>query len=319
MNKPTVDILMATYNGEQYVGKQIESIQRQSFQNWRLLVSDDCSTDNTLDVVKSYSDADPRIQVVSSDVRHGGAKENFFFLLHAVSSQYVMFCDQDDSWLPNKVEFELNKMRELEAGSADQALMVFTDMKVVDSHLQTISESFERYSDIDPSRTKFSNVLAQSVGAGCTMLINKKAVDYALSVQKLDQIIMHDWWITLICSAFGKIAYIDKATSLYRQHGKNEVGARAYSPIERASHLDEMRKSVADTIVQASYFYQEYGTELSANQSRTITEFCAIAEVPGILALRHLFRSGCWKKGLRKIGQVLVAVYGVDDVIVQIS
>ena len=94
---------MATYNGERFIAEQIESIQRQSYKNWRLLVSDDCSTDGTLDVVRRYAAEDGRIRIVSEGVKHGGAKENFFSLMTCSDAPYCMFCDQDDVWLPDKI------------------------------------------------------------------------------------------------------------------------------------------------------------------------------------------------------------------------
>lgn len=78
MTEPLIDILMATYNGERFIAEQIESIQRQSYKNWRLLVSDDCSTDGTLDVVRRYAAEDGRIRIVSEGVKHGGGLRRIF-------------------------------------------------------------------------------------------------------------------------------------------------------------------------------------------------------------------------------------------------
>ena len=136
---------MATYNGSCFVGEQIESIQSQTYRNWRLLVSDDCSTDGTLDVVKRFACIDSRIQIISEGVKHGGAKENFFSLMRHSDSRYCMFCDQDDVWLPEKISNTFASMRRLEGEYQDVPLLVFTDMKVVDGNLATIHESFERF------------------------------------------------------------------------------------------------------------------------------------------------------------------------------
>ena len=170
MSEPLIDILMATFNGERFVGEQIESIQAQSYRNWRLLVSDDCSSDGTLDVVRRYAANDERIRIVSEGVRYGGAKENFFALMGKSEAPYVMFCDQDDVWLSRKVEKTFILMNGMEDGySAKLPLLVFTDMKVVDAELNVIAESFEAFSSIDPSRTALPYVLAQSLGAGCIL------------------------------------------------------------------------------------------------------------------------------------------------------
>ncbi len=309
--EPLIDILMATYNGERFIGEQIESIRGQTCAVWRLLVSDDCSTDTTLDVLRRYAAADGRIQVVSQGVRHGGAKANFFSLMEKSAAPYVMFCDQDDVWLPRKVEKTLAAMRKIEgSASGDAPLLVFTDMKVVDGQLNVIAESFEKFSSIEPARTSFPHVLAQSLGAGCTMMVNAAARDLALKVQNLDDVIMHDWWLTLLASAFGRIGYLNEPTSLYRRHGFNEIGALEYSPVKRASHFDVMERGVASTVSQARTFLRCYGGALSAEQFKRIKEFVTSGETKGVPAVLHLAASGCWKKGLRKLGQILVAASG---------
>lgn len=309
----TVDILMATYNGERYIREQIESIQVQTFEDWRLLVSDDCSTDCTLEIVRDMAAADRRIQVASDGVHHGSAKANFMSLLDKASASYIMFCDQDDVWLPNKIAASLDMMQKLEKdGDQDNALMVFTDMRVVDDMLAPIADSFEAYSNIDPSRTELRQLIAQSVGAGCTMLINRSAAARASRPIEADGIVMHDWWMFLVCSAFGSIAYLDEKTSLYRQHGDNAVGAMAYSPIEKALNIDGMQKSVADTARQAKLFARTYNDELSDAQRDPIRHYVRSSETKGPQSVFHLAASGCWKKGLRKLGQIAVALRGAS-------
>ena len=310
MSEPFIDILMATYNGERFVGEQIDSIQRQTWKKWRLLVSDDCSVDGTLDVVRRYAAGDDRIRIISENVKHGGAKENFFALMGYSDAPYCMFCDQDDVWLPEKVEKTLNIVKRLEAESPDSPVLVFTDMKVVDGELNVVDGSFERFSAIDPARTAFPQVVAQSLGAGCTMMGNATVRDAALRIEKVDDVIMHDWWVSLIAAAFGSIGYLDEPTSMYRQHGMNEIGALEYSPVRRASHFDEMRESVAATLKQARVFRSCYGELMDRHQLKAIDEFLAAGNAKGVHAVLHLVRSGCWKKGLRKVGQIAVVVAG---------
>lgn len=310
MSEPLIDILMATYNGERYVAEQIESIQRQTYKNWRLLISDDCSSDRTLDIVDRYAKCDSRIHVVSKDVKYGGAKDNFFALMGLSDASYCMFCDQDDVWLSDKINKTLKLMRELECKAPDGINLVFTDMKVVDADLNVINDSFERFSSIDPWRTKFPQVVAQSLGAGCTMMINAATRKLALQIEGLDNVIMHDWWLSLVAAAFGHIGYLDESTSLYRQHSSNEVGALEYSPMKRASHFDQMKESVSATVLQARAFSLCYGSLLSIDQQKTIDEFIAAGNTRGLFSALHLINSGCWKKGLRKVGQVLVFTRG---------
>lgn len=310
--EPLVDILLASYNGECYIAEQIESIQQQTYTNWRLLISDDCSTDGTLDIVRRFASMDSRIEIVSANCKYGGAKENFFAAMGYSDSSYCMFCDQDDVWLPNKVEITLEAMMQLEAKAPLVPTLVFTDMKVVSTNLDIIDDSFERFSAIDPTRTGFRQVLAQSIGAGCTMMINSMVRELALRIENTDDVIMHDWWLCLIASAFGQIGYLDVPTSLYRQHSNNEVGALKYSPLNKALHLDQMKNSVVDTIRQAGAVRSYFEDILDNEQLHIIGEFISISETKGLPAVIHLIRSGCWKRGLRKIGQIIVCFEGIS-------
>lgn len=314
MNRASVDILMATYNGAEYVADQIASVQNQVFRDWRLLISDDCSTDETLEVIREFSDSDDRIVISSEGVRHGGAKENFMSMLSSVEAPYVMFCDQDDVWLPNKINLSLMKMHALEdSGNPNEPLLVFSDMMVVDNALNVISCSFEEYSSIDPRRTDFCQVLAQSVAAGCTMIINRPLYEMCLSSlsSHTSEIIMHDWWFTLIASCFGRIDYVGSPTSLYRQHDSNSVGALEYRPARRLLDIESMRRSVLATVYQADAFISCFGREIPNNELNAIRAFIKMGSSRGVVAVFHLLRSKAWKKGARKAGQIIVAFSGV--------
>lgn len=98
-----IDILLATYNGEQYIHEQIQSIITQKYTNWTLLISDDCSSDDTLNILREYEKMDSRIHIVSHGIRYGSAQANFMSLLSATTAQYISFCDQDDVWDSDKL------------------------------------------------------------------------------------------------------------------------------------------------------------------------------------------------------------------------
>lgn len=308
MTEPLIDILMATYNGERFIAEQIESIQRQSYKNWRLLVSDDCSTDGTLDVVRSYAAEDGRIRIVSEGVKHGGAKENFFSLMTCSDAPYCMFCDQDDVWLPDKIKDCLEAMSCLEIRHAGGVpLLVFCDMKVVDSNLNIIHASFEDACNYDTRRVAFKYLLAQNVAAGCSILLNRAAIDANLIIDDCSSIEMHDWWMILVVSAFGAIGYVDSALSLYRQHDNNELGAGEYAPIKRAKDTTFMLERFRSTIEQAVAFREIFGDEISPEDKRCLDFYISAGNTRSLLcALFYLFRSGCWKKGARKLGQLIV-------------
>jgi hypothetical protein len=171
-----------------------------------------------------------------------------------------------------------------------------------------VSDSFEKFSNINPKRTAFPQIIAQSIGAGCTMMINHPTVEYALEATDARDIIMHDWWISLIASAFGKIGYVDEPTSLYRQHGDNEVGARKYSPVSKMRHVDVMYRSVERTVRQARYFKKTYN--LTDGQKYCINHYMTAFKGSKWMALKNLLLSKCLKGGARVFGQIyIVCIY----------
>ena len=172
-----VYILMATYNGEKYLKEQIDSILNQTYKNWRLIIHDDNSTDNTLNLIKEYVEKYPeKIILIDDDISTGGAKENFAYLLNKIDDNfdYIMFSDQDDVWFENKIELTLNKMIETERKYSKKPILVHTDLKVVDENLNVIAESMIRYQKIDINNQKYIKFLAlENVVTGCTVMINK--------------------------------------------------------------------------------------------------------------------------------------------------
>lgn len=141
-----------------------------------------------------------------------------------------MFSDRDDVWLPNKVEATYQKMLELEDMEQDKPCLVFTDLKVVDSSLEIISESFMQYSKHNPDKLSVRDIFVGNPAPGCTMMINRELENLAVKYTDTERIEMHDWWCMAIAAAFGNIMYLNNGTILYRQHSKNTLGA-----IERTS------------------------------------------------------------------------------------
>jgi len=134
----TIDVLLATYNGEKYLAEQIESILNQTYKNIRILISDDCSKDNTREIIKEYQKKDSRIHAYFQENNLGYIK-NFEFLIKQVESNMFMLSDQDDVWLPEKIEKSAELMKR------ENADLVFGDLEIVDQNLKTINPSFNEY------------------------------------------------------------------------------------------------------------------------------------------------------------------------------
>ena len=223
-----IEILLSTYNGEKYLDEQIRSIINQTYTNWILTIRDDGSTDKTTEIITKFTKEYPdKIKLLYAGVtKNIGVIHSFETLLAHSSADYVMFSDQDDIWLSEKVEKTLKKMREIESINPNTPIVVCCDLYVVNQGLKIVSESYWKYVKLRPElllKNKKYFVTTNFV-TGCTMLINKKAKEISLPIEK--NAIMHDAWITLkTYSSKGIIFPIREKLIYYRQHTQNSIGA----------------------------------------------------------------------------------------------
>ena len=220
----SIDILLSTYNGELYLEEQINSLLKQTFNSWHLLIRDDGSVDNTRKIISKYCELYPeKIIEITDNNGNMGASLSFSLLLERSKSKYIMFCDQDDVWLEDKIAITYDEILKLEKQNEDLPLMVFTDLYVVDENLSIVNDSFmadqKLFSDVVNNVYK---TLALNIVAGCTMMINETAKKFILPFPKF---LIHDYWIGVNIVHYGKCKYINKKTILYRQHGSNVYGA----------------------------------------------------------------------------------------------
>lgn len=310
MNHNTVLILLASYNGESYIRQMIDSVLKQDHPNIRLILSDDSSTDKTPEILEEYATRYPNtVTHYRSGMRFGNAQKHFMHLLNAFhDAPYIMFCDQDDIWHPDKVSKTLSLMGQTETDPA-VPVMVHTDLRVVDQDLQTIATSFCTHSGLDGNRLALNQLLVQNVVTGCTMMMNRSLAELSCRVEKADSLLMHDWWIAIVASAFGKTAFLNEATIDYRQHGKNAVGAknvRSLSYLAARLRANSMRKALNEGAEQASVFLDTYSDLFSAEQRELICAFIATKDQNLIARDLTFLKYNLLKSGLlRKAGQFL--------------
>lgn len=215
-----VTILMATYNGEKYIAEQIESIINQTFTNWELIVRDDGSTDSTINILENFQNQDSRIRIIRDEVGNLGQCLNFNELMKGVKpNSYVMFSDQDDVWLPTKIEESMKEIKKGESIHGTEApIAVYTNYNNVNSKLEYINTAYAK-GDLKAYNPIANRLLVQNWLMGCTMIINNKLLKYSLEVPiEADN---HDNWIALIASMTGHIHYLNKITMLHRLHSNN--------------------------------------------------------------------------------------------------
>ena len=296
----TVLILLATYNGEKYINEMVDSILNQDYEDWALVLSDDGSTDKTPEILDEYAAKFPnKITHYCSGQRFGNAQKHFMHLLNTHrDAPYIMFCDQDDRWHSDKVSKTLEKMQEIE--ETDTPCLVHTDLVVVDGELNKISDSFCKLSKLDGNRLALNQLLVQNVVTGCTMMINKRLADLSCEKPLPEEALMHDGWIALICSVFGKSAFLDESTIDYRQHGNNSVGAKNVASlpylIERFKSK-AMKNSLKNAAIQAKAFADSFGENISEDKKVIIEDFaktadCSVFKRNRIFIKHRLFKCG---------------------------
>ena len=222
-----IAVLMATYNGEAYLAEMLDSLAAQKNVEFCCYIHDDGSVDGTLDIIQNYIFRYPKIFFLLEDDRVcGSAKENFFYLMEEVEADYYFFADQDDVWLPDKMEKTYAALKELEKRSYDKApLAAFCDMYVTDQNLNVVYPSFIQSIGRSISHTKYTQIVIDNPAAGCTMCFNRNCRDKALEIFDKNNVEMHDVWCLMVAAVFGRVCGVDEPLSYYRQHEHNEMGA----------------------------------------------------------------------------------------------
>lgn len=307
-----VAILLSTYNGAPFIEEQINSLLTQSHQHARIIARDDGSIDDTRSILINSG-----IETLPNDQNLGAQASYFTLLQHAVkytNADYFMFCDQDDVWKADKIEITLSRLLELEANNRDLPALVHSDLEVVDQQLNTIASSMWKYEYILPYKNSFSRLLIQNTVTGCTTMINRSLAEKCLTTPP--NAIMHDWWLALIASYFGRIGIIESPTILYRQHQANTIGTRPFK-IQTTRHFlgllrsifsrsDNCVNSLSANIDQASDFLQIFETELDDQTREILSNFINIAHKNHFKRKLTLLRYNLLRQGFtRNISLIL--------------
>ena len=277
---PEVLILLAAYNGAAYLRQQLDSILAQDYPHWHLILSDDTSSDETPEIMGQFAAAFPKkVTLYRSGHRFGNAQDHFLHLLSRFhDATYILFCDQDDVWHPDKIRKTLETMRQVEKDPMTPTL-VHTDLRVVDGQLRPLDSSFLHYSGLDGRILSLNRLLIQNVVTGCAMMINGALARIVCEKLPDRDVMMHDWFLAVLASACGKTGFLNEATIDYRQHGANTVGAKnsrslAYFKSRLSQRL--IRDSVFSGAAQAEMVLSNYSAHILAENRKILAAYASL-------------------------------------------
>ena len=263
MGNKKVAVVMSTYNGERFIREQLDSILNQTYKNIEIVVRDDGSKDNTVQIIKEYMQKYPNIKL--HEGKNLGFIKSFFELLKLVEADYYAYADQDDVWMENKIELAVNSLNKLNDNVPNLA---FGNSDYYDENMKFIGPG--------PKNKKYSfeKALFSCCGQGMTMTVNKKTRDMIIE-NTPKTCFFHDWWTYLLCIGLGNVAYDNVTTVKYRRRKQNATSeGQGYLRLLawRIKHLivnDGMR----DIKQQMLNFKEFYYYQLIEDKKKTLDLF----------------------------------------------
>jgi glycosyltransferase involved in cell wall biosynthesis len=310
---PLVLVLLPVFNGAEFLAAQLDSIMRQSWQDFRVIIRDDHSSDSSREIIADYVSRYPaKIFCCEDELGNLGACGSFSYLMRLACDEirecwqgrrvYVALADQDDVWLYDKLWLSVATLERAQSKHPELPLLVHSDLQVVDRQLSLIAASFLAYQGLRPHQTSFRSQLLSSTVTGCTVLINQRCLELALPIPSAA--VMHDWWLALIASKFGQIIFLPHCLVLYRQHGKNTLGARRNTGylqvlerlLGRRAKTDRQftQRALLQSAEQAEAFRARFGTTLTTDEQVQIDRMSRLPH-RGMWAQRLHFRLLRWQ------------------------
>ena len=257
MKRTDLAILLATYNGSRYLEEQLDSLRTQTYHDFVCYIHDDGSSDGTQQIIMDYCSKYPQQFVYLGCSPTGGAKYNFMYLLRQVEANYYMFCDQDDVWLPKKIEKSYNALKEL--GDADvMPNCVFCDTSTTDKDLHVLHESAVKYSKFNISKNVLESLLNRCHLLGCAMAFNHRLREISICADIIETTSMHDRYIAIIAACCGGAKYLDEPLMLRRVHENNVTAKRQLTNKERWVARFHVRRWLKE---REESFIKQYGDE----------------------------------------------------------
>lgn len=222
-----ISILLSTFNGEKFIKELLNSVLNQTINNFKIFVRDDGSTDQTPNLINAFKIKYPDVFIILNDEKGNlGPRDSFFELLKQAEGSYFLYCDQDDVWLPDKVEKLTTKIKEIEVENPNMPALVFSDMSVINETGELIYNSY--FDVANYKKIYIQNILFRGFIPGCSTIFNKHAKKLVLFYYELitseDRKYLHDGFTFFIINIFGIITFTPEILLKYRLHQGNTVG-----------------------------------------------------------------------------------------------
>jgi glycosyltransferase involved in cell wall biosynthesis len=309
---PHVEIALATYNGARFLPEQLASIAAQRWPNISVVAADDGSTDTTLDILSTFTARPLR---VVADTGGRGVRDNFAVALGATVAPYVFLSDQDDWWEADKVSAMMAKMLEIEGvHGAAHPILITCDLAIVDRDLQPTGGNWFAVTSKSADAHSLADFVLTGHVPGCAMAVNRALLDMALPIPT--DVYIHDWWMTLLATAFGTIGHVDRPLIRYRQHGSNTLGA-ATAMSSPFTKLRAMLKAPLSGLRHQRAFYADQARIADGNLAalRGVVRHGTSGYVPApVQNLLNVLAHGGWWGRYRALRGAQTGVSGIAKV-----
>lgn len=243
-------ILLAIYNGEKYLSKQLDSILDQDHEDFLVLIRDDGSSDNTINIIREYEAKDKRILLIEDKLGNLGFVKNFEELIKRSEGSLFMLCDQDDIWFSDKISRYLIAVQKEDMNIP---LLIHSDAVICNEKEDIIKKSYISHIAQDTTiKSMFFNFFVQ----GASIMFNRRLKDIILPF--IEGAYLHDRYIHIMAQLFGKRIFIPEATMYYRQHDRNQIGSGSniIKKITNKRYFDERDRCLLRII------YEKYSNKM---------------------------------------------------------
>lgn len=290
-NTQHISIAIATYNGDKYLAEQLDSILQQTYSATEIIIIDDCSHDNTWNILQKYANQYPQIKLHQNNANLGACL-SFAKAISLCNGDYIALADQDDVWLPNKLLILIDNIGD--------SLLIHSDAFIVDENLNIFANTFSKGV---MNQTNFIDYLFANNVTGCTCMFTRALISKSFP---MPEFYMHDHYLAIAASYLGTIKYLPQPLIYYRQHTANQIGENSqvnFDKFIRARTVvgDSLKNlAIHPTFIKSS---QQINLIADYHLSIAVGKWCSNVSVLNLLKL---------KKGAKYLSSLYILIgFGV--------